>query len=159
MKFENSVMISRPVDIIFDFVTNFENNPQWQTDILELEITSEGGIKLGSTYRCVNRFMVQRIETVGVIVNYEPDRACSFRIESGSLTGKINYWFEADHGGTKFTTTADLDLRYFRFGNLIVIRKINKQLKNDMLRLKKLLENGDRRLQVATGFVSDSAVI
>jgi len=146
MKFENSVTINQPVNKVFDFVTNLENNTRWQTDILELEITSEGRIKLGSTYRCVNRFMGQRIETAGVIVNYEPDRTCSFRIISGSVTGESNFVFEADNGVTKFTTTADLDLGFFKFGRLIVKHKINKQLKNDMLRLKTILENGNRQL-------------
>jgi len=145
MKFENSVTINQPVNKVFDFVTNLKNNTQWQTDILELEITSGGRLELGSTYRCVNRFMGQRIETAGEIVNYVPDRTCSFRIMSGSVTGESNFLFEADNGATKLTTTADLDLRFFKFGKLIVKRKISIQLKNDMLRLKKILENGNKR--------------
>jgi uncharacterized membrane protein len=142
MKFENSVTINQPVNKVFDFVTNLKNNPQWQTDILELEITSEGRIGQGSTYRCVNRFMGQRIETAGVIVDYVPDRVCSFRIMSGSVTGESNFFFETYNGATKFTTTAELDLQFFKFGQLIVKRKIKNQLKTDMLRLKKILENG-----------------
>ena len=106
MKFKNSVTINQPVKKVFDFVTDLNNNPQWQTDILELEITSEGRLKRGSTYRCVNRFMGQRIETEGVISRYVPDRACSFRIVSGSVIGESNFFFEANNGATKFTTTA-----------------------------------------------------
>jgi uncharacterized membrane protein len=142
MKFENSVIIKQPVNEVFDFVTNLNNNTQWQTDILELEITSEGRFKLGSTYRCVNRFMGQRIETEGVITDYVPDRRCAYRITSGSVTGESNFYFEAVNGATKFTTTANLDLRYFKFGKIFVKRKIYKQLKHDMLQLKKILENG-----------------
>ncbi len=142
MKFENSVIIKQPVKEVFDFVTNLNNNSQWQTDILELEITSEGRFKLGSTYRCVNRFMGQRIETEGVITDWVPDRTCSYRITSGSVTGESSFYFEPVNGATKFTATADLDLRYFKFGIIFVKRKIYNQLKNDMLQLKKILENG-----------------
>jgi len=49
------------------------------------------------------------------------------------------------NGATKFTTTADLDLKSFKLGKVIVKRKIYKQLKNDMLQLKSVLENGNRR--------------
>ena len=63
MRFENSVLIKQPVGRVFDFVTNIRNNPKWQTGILELAMTSEGPFELGSTYRCVNRFMGKRIET------------------------------------------------------------------------------------------------
>jgi len=145
MKFENSVTINRSVNKVFDFVTDFKNNTQWQTGILELEMTSEGRFDLGSTYRCVNRFMGQRIETEGVITSYVPDRICSFRIMSGSVTGETNFFFEAADGATKLTATANLDLGYFKMGKIFVKRKIDKQLKNDMLQLKKILENGKRR--------------
>ena len=145
MKFENSVIIKQPVKEVFDFVTNLNNNTQWQTDILELEITSAGRFDLGSTYRCVNRFMGQRIETEGIITDYVPDRSCAYRITSGSVSGESNFYFEAVNGATKFTTTANLDLRYFKFGKIFVKRKIYQQLKHDMLQLKKILENGNRR--------------
>lgn len=144
MKFENSVIIEQPVKQVFDFVTNPRNNTRWQTDILELEITSEGRFELGSTYRCVNRFMGQRIETEGVITDYVPDRVCAYRITSGAVTGESNFYFEAVNGATKFTATANLDLRFFKFGQVLVKRKIYKQLKNDMLQLKKILENGKK---------------
>lgn len=143
MKFENSVIINQPVYKVFDFITNLSNNSKWQSDIIELEMTSEGRIKLGSTYRCVNRFMGKRIETKGVIIDYVPDQTCSFRITSDSVTGDSNFFFEASGGATKFTTTANLDLGYFKLGKIIVRRKIYKQLKHDMLQLKKILENGN----------------
>ena len=158
MKFENSVMIKQPVKQVFEYVTNPNNNAQWQTDILELEITSEGPFELGSTYRCVNRFMGQRIETEGIITDYEPDCRCAYRITSGSVTGESSFHFEAVDGVTKFTTTANLDLRFFKFGQVFVKRKIYKQLKHDMLQLKKILENGAAPSQDSTGFESGSAV-
>ena len=141
MKFENSVVIYQPVKRVFDFVTDISNNAKWQTDILELEVTSEGPFELGSTYRCVNRFLGQRIETEGVITDFVPDQVCAFRIYSGQVTGESSYSFEALDGATKFTTRAELDLKIFRLGSLLLRRKILRQLKHDMLKLKKILEN------------------
>ena len=69
MKFENSVVISQPVEQVFEFVTNPRNNAKWQTDILEMEMTSEIHFGLGAAYRCVNRFMGEHIESEGVITD------------------------------------------------------------------------------------------
>jgi len=69
MKFENSVVISQPVAQVFEFVTNPRNNAKWQTDILELEMTSGNHLGLGAAYRCVNRFMGKHIESEGVITD------------------------------------------------------------------------------------------
>ena len=66
MKFNHSVLIHRPVEKVFEFVAHIENNAKWQSDILEMAMTSPGLLQTGSTYRCVNRFMGQRIETEGL---------------------------------------------------------------------------------------------
>jgi len=145
IKVENSVFIQQPVGKVFEFVTDLNNNYKWQTGILELAITSEGPLELGSTYRCVNRFMGKRIETEGVITDYVPDRACCFRITSGSVSGDSSFLFEARNGATKFTAAAEIDLRFFGLGKIFIKRKIFSQLKNDMLKLKNILENGHNR--------------
>ena len=143
MKFENSVFISQPLEKVFEFVTDFNNNVIWQTDILMMEVNSAIHFGQGSTYRCVNRFMGKRIETEGLITAYEPDRRCCLRITSGPVTGTTSLNFEAVDGGTKFTTFGALDLTYFRLARLLVKRKIKQQLENDMDKLKDILENGN----------------
>jgi uncharacterized membrane protein len=144
MKFENSVVISQPVEQVFKFVTNLRNNARWQTDILELEMTSENHSGLGATYRCVNRFMGKHIESEGVITDYAPGKACCIRITTGIFSGECSMFFEAVEDGTKFTVSGDLDMRYFKLLKMIAKRKINQQIKKDMLKLKYILENGKK---------------
>ncbi|MBW2450155.1 MAG: SRPBCC family protein [Deltaproteobacteria bacterium] len=141
MKFENSVIISQPVKRVFEFVTNVRNNTKWQTDILELEMTSENHFGIGAAYRCLNRFMGKHIESEGLITDYAPDKACCIQITTGSFTGECSMLFEAVEGGTKFTASGDLDMRYFKLLKMIAKRKINQQIKKDMLKLKHILEN------------------
>lgn len=143
MKFENSVLINRPPEQVFAYVTDIKNNTVWQTDILELEMTSEGPFGLGSTYRCVNRFMGKRLETEGRVTDYEPYQRCCIRITSGDVRGTTGLFFETVESGTRFTTTGELELTFFRLAGLLVKRKIKSQLKTDMLKLKAVLENGD----------------
>jgi uncharacterized membrane protein len=142
MKFENSVIINQPAEQVFEYVTDPRNNAKWQTDILELEITSENYSGLGATYRCVNRFMGRHIESESIITDYAAGKACCIRITNGVLTGKCSMSFTKFEDGTKFTASGNLDMRYFKLLKMIATRKINQQIKEDMLRLKYLLENG-----------------
>ena len=144
MKFENSIVINKPVEQVFEFVTDPRNNAKWQTDILELEITSENHFGLGATYRCVNRFMGRRIESENKITDYAASKACCIRITNGVLTGKCSMFFTRFEDGTKFTASGNLDMRYFKLLKMIATRKINQQIKEDMLRLKYILENGKK---------------
>jgi uncharacterized membrane protein len=143
MKFANSVIIEQPVEQVFEFVTDFSNNAGWQTGIIEMEMTSGGRFGIGSTYRCMNRFLGKRIETEGLVTEYEPDRRCCIRITSGPITGASRLNFEPVDGGTLFTTSGSLDLTFFKLAGLLIKRKINQQLKHDMLKLKAVLENGN----------------
>ena len=144
MKFENSIDINQTVEKVFDYVTNPRNNAKWQTDILELELTSENHSGLGATYRCVNRFMGRRIESENEITDYAPGKACCIRITNGVLTGRCSMSFKTLGDGTKFTASGNLDMRYFKLLKMIATRKINQQIKGDMLRLKHILENGKK---------------
>ncbi len=144
MQFENSVVINQSVEQVFEFATNPLNNAKWQTGILELEMTSENQFGLGATYRCVNRFMGRRIESEGIITVYAPGKACCIQITSSALVGKCSMFFEALEDGTKFTVSGDLDMRHLKLIKLIARRKINQQIKEDMLKLKYILEYGKK---------------
>lgn len=142
MKFTNSVLIRQPVEKVFEFVAHIENNAKWQSDILEMAMTSPGLLQTGSTYRCVNRFMGQRIETEGLVTDFVADKRYSIRITSGDVCGESTLFFESFDGGTRLTAVGHLDLVHFKLAAVVVRHKIKKQLKKDIRRLKKILEDG-----------------
>jgi uncharacterized membrane protein len=142
MKFEESVVIEKPLDIVFSFATDLGNNHLWQTDVLEVEQTSDGPIGLGATYRCVNTFMGKRIETEGRVALFEPESKCTFQFLSGPVTGQSSYVFERIAGGTKFTATGEINLNVLSIGKWIVNHFVKEQIRNDLKKLKHILENG-----------------
>ena len=141
-KFEASVEVKKPVDKVFAFATDLDNNVHWQSGFLESEITSGGSIEVGATFRCVNEFLSRRIETEGVITEYEPNRKCSYKIISGPIKADNSFIFEPVDGGTKITTLAQANLKAFRFTKSIVAYQARKQIEKDLTTLKKFLEAG-----------------
>ena len=91
---QERVLIHQPVERVFEYVTDPGNNAVWQSGILETAITSEGSLAIGSTYRCVNRFLGMRFESAGEIVEYEPNRICTYRFTSGSVSGETRFTFK-----------------------------------------------------------------
>ena len=148
LKFRESVIIQQPIETVFTYTTDLNNNTQWQTDVLEVKQTSDGPFGPGATYRCVNKFLGKRIEANGVVSEYEPERKCSFKFTSGPVTGESSYIFEPVSDGTQFTTTGELTLSLFRLAGWIVNRMVREQIKNDLQRLKQVLENGHGRKSV-----------
>jgi uncharacterized membrane protein len=140
IEIEDSVIIKKPVDRVFKFATDLNNNAKWQSEILVAEQTSDGQFGLGATYRCVNRFLGKRIESEGVISDFEPDKICSFRFSSGSVSGESSYLFQPVNGYTKFTTVGNIKLNNFKLAALLVKRKARQQVRNDLKKLKQVLE-------------------
>ena len=143
LKFNESVHIQQPVQSVFSYATDLNNNLLWQSDILDVKQTSNGPFGLGATYRCVNRFMGQQIETEGVISEYAPEKKCSFTFTSGPVTGESSFIFETVADGTKFTTIGEISIGLFRLAGFIFRRMAREKIKEDLLKLKQVLENGN----------------
>jgi uncharacterized protein YndB with AHSA1/START domain len=74
IRIETIVQIDRPAEEVFAYISNFENNPKWQSGQIEARITSEGPLRVGSTYDQVAKFLGRRIVSTFEVVEYEPGR-------------------------------------------------------------------------------------
>ena len=142
IKIQESVFIRQPVEKVFEHVTNPNNNATWQSGILETAITSEGSFGVGSTYICVNRFMGIRFESTGEIVEYEPNRLCTYLFTSGSVSGETRFSFVSQTRGTLLTTNGMLELKHLKLAGFLVNRKARQQARYDLHKLKSIMENG-----------------
>jgi uncharacterized membrane protein len=141
---EHSVVIDRPVEEVFAYVTDANNDPLWQSSILESEQTSEGVVGVGTTYRIVTKFLGRRIEMTLEITEHDPGRKECFRYTSGPIPGGGCYLFErADDGSTRFTQDFEAEVGgVFRLAKPLVARVFKRQIQTDMATLKDLLEAG-----------------
>ena len=71
---ETSVLIRRPAEEIFGYVTDVVNDPQWHTDILAAEPTSERPIEPGAAFAIKFKPFMGRSEGSMEITGYEPNR-------------------------------------------------------------------------------------
>jgi carbon monoxide dehydrogenase subunit G len=109
MRVEVSVTIQRPLEDVFAYITNFENNPRWQSGMQECRFTSEPPLRVGSTYKQVARFLGQRIESTFEVLEYEPNRMIRFHSTSGTFPIRIMRAVEPAGNGTKVTAVIEGD--------------------------------------------------
>ena len=84
---EVAVRVDADPDVTFDYIADFEHNPEWQSGIASATWTSDGPPGVGSTYRQTAAFLGRTIETEFEVTAYEPGRLV--RIESVSSTFPI----------------------------------------------------------------------
>jgi carbon monoxide dehydrogenase subunit G len=142
---EHNVVIDRPINEVFAFITDPNNDSLWQAWTLETEQISEGPVDVGTTLRSTAKMLGRRIEvTMEVTENDPPHRQC-VRITSGPIPAFGCYQLEpADGGSTRFTQTFEGEVGgFFRLAEPVVGRVIGRQTDADIATLKDLLESSE----------------
>ena len=141
---ELSVVVDRPIEEVFAFATEPENEPLWQSTSLETEQTSGGPMGgVGTTFRNTSKFLGRRIDSTYEVTENEPPRRQCVRVTSGPIPGSGCYLFEPAEGGTRFTQRFEAEIGgFFRLAEPLVGRAIRRQMDVDMATLRDLLEAG-----------------
>lgn len=141
MEITDSVIVDRPIDEVFGYAGNPENDSLWATVMVESRMTSDGPIQKGSTLFEVLRFLGKRIESRCEVTEYEPGQRVAFTMVAGPNKGAHERTFEEAEGGTRVTLLTRGDSTgLFKLADPVLKRIATKQMASDLAILKELLE-------------------
>lgn len=136
-----STLIYRPVKQVFDFVSVPENDFQWQYGTLASARLADSVNNAGSFFRSIGHWLGRRHQGIFEVTEYVPNRKYSFKSLSGSLHVQTSYTFESAGGSTKISISTQAHAaNSFRLDERLVEKKMKKQLKENLVLLKGLLE-------------------
>jgi uncharacterized membrane protein len=136
-----STLIYRPIKQVFDFVSIPENDFQWQYGTLASARLPDGVSKIGSFFRSIGHLLGHRNQGIFEVTEYEPNSKYSFKSLSGSLHVQTSYTFESASGSTKISISTQAHAaNSLQLNERLVEKKMKKQLKENLVLLKGLLE-------------------
>lgn len=144
IQFENQVRIARPVGEVFDFVADFENVPKWNYYVRSVTKTSEGPVGMGTIFHQVRKTDEQSFR----ITVYDP--GCQIRIKTippSQPAFEMTFTFEPDGNGTRLVDAWKLDTGRPALLERLGAGRIRSAVKENLDKLKVLLEAGEVRLQ------------
>jgi len=137
-----NIVINRPLEEVFSFLSNLENNMKWRSGMIKAEKVSEGPIGVGTTYRVINNFFGRRAEGQAEVTEYELNRKYATMNKSG-LRIKTQRTFESVEGGTRVTFAVETELGgFFKLAEPLMARIGKRRLEADAATVKKLIETG-----------------
>jgi uncharacterized protein YndB with AHSA1/START domain len=141
-RIEVSVVINRPIEEVFAYVTNPENEPLWQSGVLESELVGEGPLGVGAKTREVRKLLGRRLESTAEVTAYEPNAKIAFKSTSGPVQYEAWYTFEPVDAGTKLTIVGEGDTgSLFKLAEGLVMRQFEKEMQTALAALKDILES------------------
>lgn len=139
---ETTVTVNRPLDEVFDFISNFENNPLWQSGVQQAKITSEGPLDVGTTYSQLAKFLGRPVKSEFEVIEFESRKLVKGRSTTGSFPITFTRSVEFGQGGTKVTAVIEGDASgFFRLAEPILSRIVQRQVTADYRNLKDHLES------------------
>ena len=144
-RIESSVVIGRPLDDVYAYVSDLENDAKWQTGIEESRFTSGGPDQVGSIGRKVSRFLGRRIESTWEIAaadEGEGYKTVTIKSKSGPFPYEGTYHLESAEDATRLTLVGDADVGgFFKLGEPILVRVARRQTESELQKLKDILES------------------
>ena len=104
---ENSVVIDRPIEEVFEATTCLRRAVVWRNALISSAQTSEGPVGVGTTFEQEVHFMGKSRRNTAVITAYEPPCLFVYQHVQGLGDYEARFFFETAGGRTRFTVRLD----------------------------------------------------
>ena len=141
--FEVSTEIAAPIEKVWEFVDNPENELLWQSNAAERVVLTEGPIEKGTRLRLVDRFLGKNIVWEWEVIEHYPYRRVDRAID-GPLNLESSWTMEPVETGTRFSMEIEAPEGFGGFfGKLtepLVLRMARRDFDTSIAKLKDLIE-------------------
>ena len=141
IKIEKSIIINRPIDEVWKFISNVENIPKWNRGTRKGTVTSDGSIGVGSTVQYLRQFLGRQMIVELRVSEYVPNRVIGLQVSVGRVTAQTGFTFESVEGGTRLTHPSEIELGgLWKLITPILIPMLERDGQEDMANIKRLIE-------------------
>jgi len=137
---EESIVVERPIEEVFAYLTDLERVPEWQTNVLFLQLQS-GSLRPGAQLVELRKFLGRKIESVVEVTEYDPPHRYTIKTQSGPIPFEISNVLSESGGGTRIDAAVEGEPgRFFGLIEWRVVKAVERELWNSLATLKDILE-------------------
>ena len=140
IKFTETIDVAKPVDKVFSYVSDLENSPRWNDDVVETKKMSPGPIQEGTVFRQYRNELATAGEAVA-ITSHLPHKRLSIRARLADSPAEVTYEFEEVDSGTRITSEVELEpAGVMKLIVPVVETRVKDSVAEDLAALKRVLE-------------------
>jgi len=137
------VLIDKPAEEVFTFITNPANMSKWNSAVVSLEQITPGEVGMGTKFKSVGEMMGRRIEGEMQVVAFEPNSKYGFQMNAGHVQINVTLTFKTVGTGTKLSLNAQGNPGgLFKLAEPVMQGRIKSMMEDNLARLKAVLEKG-----------------
>jgi hypothetical protein len=138
MEMNGTIVISRPVDVVFEYVNNLSNDAKWRTGV------DESGWQPGEPLGpgAIGYTRAGNVKTEWRVVSYIAGESVDWEFIGGPLKGRGGYRVVPVDRGSQFTLVADIEPSgWLKLLGPIFTWIVRRQNQRDVERLRDILES------------------
>lgn len=140
-----TVVIDRPVEKVFEFVTDLTRTPEWRTTVQRAEALQwQGASAIGARFRAVTRVAGRRWNWMLEVTTWDPPGRFAYAVVEGSVPMEVEYRCEPQDERCRFTMVASTEEFGGVFGRVVVPAiawGMRREVRTHVGNLKKILES------------------
>jgi uncharacterized membrane protein len=139
---EKSIIIQRPVEEVFNYVSNLTHSAEWQNGLTEVRQITEQPLGVGTRYALVRTFMGRKMEANNEITEFTLGVKVAFKTISGPIPLEASYQFEPAEMGTKLTSKIEMQPKGFvSLAEPLISASLQRDVEASLNVLKNMLES------------------
>ncbi len=139
---KHSILINRPIEQVYAFVSDPHNDTQWQTGIVEATVVGDGPIAVGTQVRGARTFMGKKLEALLEIISLQPNHTVSLKSIKAPFPFTTTYTFASEGGATRVNAALDMEATgFFKLAEGMLSSSANKEMEQSLATLKSKLEH------------------
>lgn len=146
IEFRNTIVIKRPLEEVFSFISNFENMPKWNyfvINVINVDKLTKESVGVGTTYHQTRKTDQQKFR----VVEFQPNEAVAIETLPPEKELKMRFKFKPLEDGTQLIDEWKLETNTPGPFKWIAEKKVKSAVSENLKKLKALLETGHVILQ------------
>lgn len=141
IKVGGSIEISSPQSQVFTFISDLNNIPRWQSEVVQSTVVTPGPLKVGTRFDEVVKVGPWRLHNHCVVTQYEPERRMAFKAESSPVEFEGKITLEQIKDKTLVTMDGTASLKgFYRMMQFALASDLRKGVRQELRALKEILE-------------------
>jgi len=137
---EVEIEIMQSPEVVFEYISDFTKNTEWQSGMKESYMLTEGPLAVGSRYAQVASFLGKKIESVFEVTAFEPGKMVNASSVKSAFPISFSRSVEPSGVGTLVKTKVEGDPgSYFKIGGFMLRKMVESTIRKDYKKLRKRL--------------------
>lgn len=142
IRIESSIQINQARNKVFDFLTDIDSMPKWQSGVVQSQRLSEGELRPGFQFAETAKVVFWKLNTVCDVTDIKaPERFAFVAKSNGPLDYEGLFELQPVAGGTRLSVTGSARLKgIWRVLQPLLAGDLRKETRQELAAIKRLVE-------------------